>query len=72
VSFSNPTRQCLFEFEDAEQKKFKSHAAAERLKKIFPSINSDGVVLTVWLIKIDKYERITIIKLKIIYDYYYI
>jgi hypothetical protein len=47
VSFSNPVRQSLFEFDDCLQKKFKATAAAERLHKIFPDIKSDGVVLTI-------------------------
>ena len=45
VSYSNPVRQCLFEFEDVGE--FKAIAAANRLKKIFPCIESAGIVLTV-------------------------
>lgn len=47
VSYSNPVRQCLFEFEDCEKRAFKSEAAAERLKKIFPGIDSKSFVLTI-------------------------
>jgi ubiquitin-like modifier-activating enzyme ATG7 len=47
VSFSNPVRQSLFEFEDAVGKRFKSVVAAERLRRIFPQTNSTGVVLTI-------------------------
>ena len=47
VSYSNPVRQCLFEFEDCEKRAFKAVAAAERLKKIFPGIESYSFVLTI-------------------------
>ncbi|CAM9198000.1 unnamed protein product, partial [Ectocarpus fasciculatus] len=47
VSYSNPARQSLFEFEDAENKAFKSVAAAQRLKKIFPGMVTTGHVLTI-------------------------
>lgn len=47
VSFSNPARQSLFEFEDAENKAFKAVAAAQRLKKIFPGMTTAGHVLTI-------------------------
>lgn len=43
VSYSNPVRQSLFRFEDVtKENNFKSLIAAERLKEIFPSINSNG------------------------------
>lgn len=39
VSFSNPVRQPLFEFEDClDGGKPKAKTAAERLKKIFPGV----------------------------------
>lgn len=47
VSYSNPARQCLFEYSDCESKAFKALAAAERLKKIFPEMNSKGEVLSI-------------------------
>lgn len=47
VSYSNPARQCLFEFEDCEQRSFKATAAAARLRKIFPGVRSEGVVLSI-------------------------
>ena len=47
VSYSNPVRQSLFEFEDCTMRKFKSLAAAERLQKIFPGIRSKGFVVTI-------------------------
>jgi ubiquitin-like modifier-activating enzyme ATG7 len=47
VSYSNPARQCLFEFEDCVQRAHKSVAAAERLRKIFPGVRSEGVVLSI-------------------------
>ncbi|KAG9311965.1 hypothetical protein JVU11DRAFT_7235 [Chiua virens] len=43
VSFSNPVRQPLFEFEDClNGGKPKAACAAERLKKIFPGVNATG------------------------------
>lgn len=47
VSYSNPARQCLFEFEDCENRAFKATAAAQRLRKIFPGVRSEGVVLSI-------------------------
>ncbi len=47
VSYSNPARQCLFEFEDAEARSFKAVAAAARLRKIFPGVRSEGIVLSI-------------------------
>ncbi|THG93509.1 hypothetical protein EW026_g7746 [Hermanssonia centrifuga] len=44
VSFSNPVRQPLFEFEDClHGGKLKAACAAERLKKIFPGVHPDGI-----------------------------
>jgi len=48
VSFSNPVRQPLFEFEDClNGGKPKAACAAERLKKIFPGVNSSGHSLSI-------------------------
>jgi ubiquitin-like modifier-activating enzyme ATG7 len=47
VSYSNPARQCLFEFEDAKQGKYKSIAAADALKRICPHIEAMGEVLSI-------------------------
>lgn len=47
VSYSNPARQCLFEFEDCTNRSYKAVAAAERLKKIFPGVRSSGYVLNI-------------------------
>jgi len=48
VSFSNPVRQPLFEFEDClNGGKPKAACAAERLKKIFPGVNSSGYNLSI-------------------------
>jgi ubiquitin-like modifier-activating enzyme ATG7 len=47
VSYSNPARQCLFEYEDCVNKRFKAEAAAERLRRIFPDVNANGVVLSI-------------------------
>ncbi|PCH36981.1 E1-like protein-activating [Wolfiporia cocos MD-104 SS10] len=48
VSFSNPVRQPLFEFEDClHGGRPKAPAAAERLKKIFPGVNATGHVLSI-------------------------
>ncbi|CCA73771.1 related to APG7 (component of the autophagic system) [Serendipita indica DSM 11827] len=43
VSFSNPVRQPLFEFEDClDGGRPKAECAAERLKKIYPGIDANG------------------------------
>ncbi|XP_077991416.1 ubiquitin-like modifier-activating enzyme ATG7 [Glandiceps talaboti] len=43
ISYSNPVRQTLFEFDDClEGGKPKAVTAAEKLKKIFPGVNSSG------------------------------
>lgn len=47
VSYSNPTRQCLYTFEDCSARKFKATAAAEAIKAVNPSCNCTGVVLTI-------------------------
>ncbi|KAF7325738.1 Autophagy-related protein [Mycena kentingensis (nom. inval.)] len=48
VSFSNPVRQPLFEFEDClEGGKPKAECAAARMKKIFPGINAAGHTLSI-------------------------
>ncbi|KAL4263206.1 Ubiquitin-like modifier-activating enzyme ATG7 [Pleurotus pulmonarius] len=48
VSFSNPVRQPLFEFEDClEGGKPKAACAAARLKKIFPGVNAKGYNLSI-------------------------
>ncbi|GLB36667.1 putative E1-like protein-activating [Lyophyllum shimeji] len=48
VSFSNPVRQPLFEFEDClAGGKPKAECAAARLKKIYPGINASGHSLSV-------------------------
>ncbi|EPT02229.1 hypothetical protein FOMPIDRAFT_1022889 [Fomitopsis schrenkii] len=48
VSFSNPVRQPLFEFEDClNGGKPKAACAAERLKKIFPGVNATGHSLSI-------------------------
>ncbi|KAF8513191.1 hypothetical protein JB92DRAFT_2924654 [Gautieria morchelliformis] len=48
VSFSNPVRQPLFEFEDClDGGKPKAQCAADRLKKIFPGVNASGVSLNI-------------------------
>ncbi|XP_038067889.1 ubiquitin-like modifier-activating enzyme ATG7 [Patiria miniata] len=48
VSYSNPVRQSLFEFEDSlEGGKPKAQAAAERLKKIFPGMQATGLSLSI-------------------------
>ncbi|AQZ16285.1 ATG7 (YHR171W) [Zygosaccharomyces parabailii] len=48
VSYSNPVRQSLFNFEDVG--KFKAEAAADALKKVFPLVDSTGVQLDVPMI----------------------
>lgn len=47
VSYSNPARQCLFEFDDCVERRYKALAASDRLKKIFPGVNSSGHVLSI-------------------------
>jgi len=47
VSYSNPARQCLFEYSDCVARKHKAIAAAERLRTIFPGMRSEGVVLSI-------------------------
>ncbi|CAL1717442.1 unnamed protein product [Somion occarium] len=48
VSFSNPVRQPLFEFEDClNGGKPKAACAAERLKKIFPGVDASGFNLSI-------------------------
>jgi len=46
VSFSNPVRQTLFEFEDCKNGgAFKAEAAAKKLSQIFPLCEATGVVM---------------------------
>ncbi|XP_076469182.1 ubiquitin-like modifier-activating enzyme ATG7 [Babylonia areolata] len=48
VSYSNPVRQSLFTFDDClDGGKPKAQAAAEALKKIFPGVVSEGIVLSI-------------------------
>jgi len=48
ISYSNPVRQNLFTFDDClNGGKNKATAAAEALKKIFPRVNSRGVVVSI-------------------------
>jgi len=48
VSFSNPVRQPLFEFDDClHGGRPKAEAAAERLKRIFPGVDAQGVTLAI-------------------------
>ncbi|GHJ84564.1 hypothetical protein NliqN6_0966 [Naganishia liquefaciens] len=48
VSFSNPARQPLFEFEDSlNGGKPKAAAAAEALRRIFPSVNAAGIDMSI-------------------------
>ncbi|SCZ97937.1 BZ3500_MvSof-1268-A1-R1_Chr7-3g09644 [Microbotryum saponariae] len=48
VSFSNPVRQPLFEFEDSlNGGKPKAQAAADSLKRIYPGVDATGVSLSI-------------------------
>ncbi|KAI9510094.1 hypothetical protein F5148DRAFT_1182407 [Russula earlei] len=48
VSFSNPVRQPLFEFEDClHGGRPKAEAAAERLQRIYPGVDAQGITLSV-------------------------
>lgn len=42
ISYSNPVRQSLFNFNDTINNYNKAEKAAEKLKEIFPSVNSKG------------------------------
>ena len=45
VSYSNPSRQCLFEFDDHNE--FKAIVASQRLQKIFPGMKSIGEIIDI-------------------------
>ncbi|KAJ2124075.1 Autophagy protein 7 [Coemansia sp. RSA 720] len=48
VSFSNPARQPLYDFEDSlDGGKPKAEAAASSMRKIFPNIDSQGIQMTI-------------------------
>ncbi|XP_013921396.1 PREDICTED: ubiquitin-like modifier-activating enzyme ATG7, partial [Thamnophis sirtalis] len=48
ISYSNPVRQPLYEFEDClEGGKSKAVAAAERLQKIFPGVKAEGFNMSI-------------------------
>nr|XP_040058654.1 ubiquitin-like modifier-activating enzyme ATG7 isoform X3 [Gasterosteus aculeatus aculeatus] len=48
ISYSNPVRQPLYEFEDClGGGKSKAKAAAERLSKIFPGVNAEGFNMSI-------------------------
>eukprot|EP00062_Callorhinchus_milii_P025153 gi/632985826/ref/XP_007909899.1/ PREDICTED: ubiquitin-like modifier-activating enzyme ATG7 [Callorhinchus milii] len=48
VSYSNPVRQSLFEFEDClDGGKMKAVAAAEKLRQIFPGVKAEGFSLSI-------------------------
>ncbi|XP_071484783.1 ubiquitin-like modifier-activating enzyme ATG7 [Diadema antillarum] len=48
VSYSNPVRQSLFEFEDSlGGGKPKAQTAADKIRKIFPGVKSEGVSLSI-------------------------
>ena len=49
VSYSNPVRQSLYTFEDSQNigNNFKALLAAEKLKKIFPMVDSKGFNITI-------------------------
>lgn len=48
VSYSNPVRQPLFEFDDChEGGKPKAEAAAQALKRIYPKVNSKGISMDI-------------------------
>lgn len=47
VSYSNPARQSLFEYQDAVSHGDKAITAALALKKIFPDVDSQGIVLEI-------------------------
>jgi ubiquitin-like modifier-activating enzyme ATG7 len=47
VSYSNPTRQSLFRYDDAMQRRPKALAAATALQEIFPDMESRGLVFSI-------------------------
>ncbi|XP_062842406.1 ubiquitin-like modifier-activating enzyme ATG7 [Trichomycterus rosablanca] len=48
ISYSNPVRQALYEFEDClSGGKPKAPAAADRLRKIFPGVNAEGLNMSI-------------------------
>ena len=48
VAYSNPVRQCLFKYEDSiAPDNFKAPIAAERLKEIFPMVETRGEVFKI-------------------------
>ncbi|KAK0400589.1 hypothetical protein QR680_015335 [Steinernema hermaphroditum] len=47
VSLSNPVRQSLFTFKDAQEGKGKAEAAAENLKAIRPTVNAKGISMLI-------------------------
>ncbi|VDO20296.1 unnamed protein product [Haemonchus placei] len=47
VSYSNPVRQTLSEFEDAREARGKAETAARALQRIYPSIEAEGIFLRV-------------------------
>ena len=48
VSFSNPVRQSLYEFDDClEQGKYKAEVAADRLRRIHPGVHAESYVFKV-------------------------
>mmetsp|Transcript_26095 Transcript_26095/g.30119 ORF Transcript_26095/g.30119 Transcript_26095/m.30119 type:complete len:343 (+) Transcript_26095:871-1899(+) len=47
VSYSNPVRQCLFTFQDSVNERSKAECAAERLKEIYPCIETKGITMCI-------------------------
>ena len=48
VSYSNPVRQSLYEFEDCKgEGQPKAQAAAKKLKEIFPVVQAEGIQMNI-------------------------
>jgi ubiquitin-like modifier-activating enzyme ATG7 len=48
ISYSNPVRQSLYNFQDSQDMNaFKAELASKKLKEIFPLVNSQGYVFTI-------------------------
>lgn len=47
VAYSNPVRQCLFTYEDAQHGKYKATAAAEQVVKIFPDMHVQAELIAI-------------------------
>lgn len=47
VSYSNPARQCLFDFQDCQQGRYKAIAASDQLQRIYPGMKTSWQLLSI-------------------------